>query len=182
MALWDKQPGETAPQWEAFQVFRDLGVLRQRSEVQTRTGRSQAVIHKWSAANNWRARVEAWDRHQDEARQKQKIAEALEAERRHALLGKALLAKVGRLLADLDPDEIPRSSLPAYLKAAVDIERLSLGLDTSRTTSTVNVKEEEADQDAIREVLKEDPDLRSGLVDLAHRVAIVANNASESGD
>ena len=178
-AIWSRQPGETAPQWEAFQVFRDLGVLRERAEVQRRTGRSQGVIHKWSASNQWQARAEAFDRHQDEARQRQRIAEALDAERRHAILGKALLAKVGQLLATLDPAEIPKSSIQAYLKAAVDIERLSLGLDTARTSSTVSVKEDEADQDALREVLEEDPDLRSGLVDLAHRVAIVATQPGE---
>ena len=182
MAAWDRQPGETAPQWEAFQVFRDLGLNRQRSEVQRRTGRTKALVYKWSASNQWQARAEAYDRHLDEVRQKERIAEALDAERRHAILGKALLAKVGQLLSSLEPDEIPRSSLPAYLKAAVEIERLSLGLDTARTSSTVSVKEEESDRDAIREVLEEEPSLRSGLVDLAHRVALVAGEPGESGD
>lgn len=72
--LWDQQPGESGPAFEAFQVYRDAGPSRTvpgayRATQRQKGGNSRAGSqkqapgswNKWAKVNNWRERAAAFD-------------------------------------------------------------------------------------------------------------------------
>jgi hypothetical protein len=65
IALWDRQKGETGKAYEAFVIYRDLGLSRTQQEVCTRLRKSYEVIQKWSHKNAWQDRCLAYDRYMD---------------------------------------------------------------------------------------------------------------------
>jgi hypothetical protein len=147
---WLQWPQETAHQYEAFTVFRDLEPrLRSLSrtayirrygqpppeltstqvnrQVNTKTGH----VSKWANRFHWRERVDAFDRYGE----RQRIAELqkgqLEAYRemgdRHAREAVALQAKAVARLQRLDPDELSAGEVRQFIIAAATLERLSRG-------------------------------------------------------
>lgn len=57
---WVRQETESHPAYEAFRAYM---TLRSFSRVAAHLGKSTTMISKWSANNNWVARVQAYDRH-----------------------------------------------------------------------------------------------------------------------
>lgn len=64
MNVWDRREGETAKAYSAFITYRDLGAERSLSKVSKALGKSTALLCRWSSANDWTARAEAWDANQ----------------------------------------------------------------------------------------------------------------------
>jgi len=71
---WERQPYESDAQWQAFRIFRDLGLNRclrmawekYRAARGLRQDWPAAHFKVWSANNEWFDRAAAWDAHQDE--------------------------------------------------------------------------------------------------------------------
>lgn len=64
--IWDKQPGETAKAWAAFQAYRDLGSSRTMSATlqflnRKETDSSKRLFYRWASDNNWYERVRQYD-------------------------------------------------------------------------------------------------------------------------
>lgn len=63
--LWDQQPEESVPAYEAFILFRDMGRGERTQEgVAGRLGKTPQLIGRWNAVWSWRQRVIAWDKNQ----------------------------------------------------------------------------------------------------------------------
>lgn len=82
MNAWDRQLNESQPCWEAFQIYRDLGMARSVAEVARRLGKVKRAIETMSSKYSWRVRVAAYDEHLDRLRQDAaaKTEEAIAAE------------------------------------------------------------------------------------------------------
>jgi hypothetical protein len=146
---WLKWPQETAIQYQAFTVYRDMEP-RVRSlsrteyvrrfgpppETETLTQINRKVnpsgrSSRWSFRFRWRERVEAFDR----AMERQRIAEMqkgqLEAYRemgeRHAREAVALQAKAVARLQHLNPNELSAAEVRQFIVAAATLERMSRG-------------------------------------------------------
>jgi hypothetical protein len=77
LALWERQPGESAKAFAAFTAYRDLpaerrsvreayAVSRGPKQGQNQVIRSApGTWREWASKNAWAARAEAWDREQD---------------------------------------------------------------------------------------------------------------------
>lgn len=63
---WEKQKGETSKAYEAFIVFRDLGLSRTYEEVSRRMRKSSVLIRKWAKKNGWNERILDFDRYLSE--------------------------------------------------------------------------------------------------------------------
>jgi hypothetical protein len=59
MLAWGRQENESARAFQAFEVYRDLGVERSLVKVGQTLGKSRALIERWSAQHDWVDRVEA---------------------------------------------------------------------------------------------------------------------------
>src|SRR5690606_17803428 len=71
--LWERQGGETDKAYEAFALYRDMGVNRSVRDVAQQLGKSAALIARWSSKKNWVERVSAWDDHEDERRRERNL-------------------------------------------------------------------------------------------------------------
>jgi hypothetical protein len=60
-APWDRRPGESAPAFEAFCVYREAGPQRNVRGVATQLGKARSLIFRWSSAHAWVNRASAWD-------------------------------------------------------------------------------------------------------------------------
>jgi len=58
---WDRQPDESAPAYEAFLTYRDMGYARSTAGVAQKLGKSKTLMDRWSGRWDWVARTEAWD-------------------------------------------------------------------------------------------------------------------------
>lgn len=59
MLAWGRQENESARAFQAFEVYRDLGVERSLVKVGQTLGKSRALIERWSVQHDWVNRVEA---------------------------------------------------------------------------------------------------------------------------
>lgn len=119
---WNRQPGETDKQWDAFTIYRDMGpghrsIAKADEERRRRDGRSipaggvkqsSGTFTRWSIDNRWGLRVAAFDNHQDEVQlasfRKSRTRTAMRQADQAARTSEALMLPVHALerrLADL---------------------------------------------------------------------------------
>ena len=60
-APWERKPKESAPAYEAFSAYRDMGPERALRAVAQQLGKSRALIERWSRNWGWQDRVRAYD-------------------------------------------------------------------------------------------------------------------------
>lgn len=58
---WDRQPSETAKAYEAFCVYRDMGLKRNVRAVAAHLTKSEQLIKGWSSRHKWPDRIREWD-------------------------------------------------------------------------------------------------------------------------
>lgn len=93
---YNRLPDETAKAYEAFSVYRDMGMERTKEAVSEKLSKSGTLIRRWASKYNWDDRVLDWDAEQDLLRQKEAIAARRKEHREnlkqfgqnHAQLGK----------------------------------------------------------------------------------------------
>jgi hypothetical protein len=79
-ALYERQPGESSPAWQAFCTYRELGPDRGLRAVARKCHKGGSLIGRWSHRWHWVKRLEAWSAHE---------AELLEAAQRRVAEAKA---------------------------------------------------------------------------------------------
>lgn len=127
---WERQSDESVKAYEAFAVYRDLGINRRLDDVAAKLNKSTTIMGRWSSQFNWIARATAYDDYIDAEARKRLDREAIRRKadmlRRHAEVGKVLQT---RGLQFLQQHGIDRGSdaITAIIKG-IDTERKSEGL------------------------------------------------------
>ncbi|MCX4266510.1 MAG: hypothetical protein OSJ64_06880 [Firmicutes bacterium] len=80
LELWERQEGESAPAFQAFAAYRDMGAERSLAKVAQKLGKSKALMERWSSQWHWQERVLAYDNDL----QKQQYAKAVKNSRKMA--------------------------------------------------------------------------------------------------
>lgn len=124
---WERQPNETTKQFEAFQVYRDMGTSRSIRAVAEELDKSDTLIGRWSSKNDWVERCEAWDMEQDRIAREAQKKEIVAMRKRHAKLAEAMLVKAAKALAKMPDEEINASGMSKMVETASKLERLSRG-------------------------------------------------------
>ena len=62
---WERQPDESAKAFEAFVIYRDMGLQRGVRKVGDQLHKSLTLMSRWSSQHNWPERAAAWDVEQD---------------------------------------------------------------------------------------------------------------------
>lgn len=137
--LWERQPYETAKQFDQFVVYRDMGRVRTLTLAAQTLGRNATWIRTVAADKDWVRRAGAWDREQDRM-----FALSLTDRRRsmidrHAELAIAFLETVAarlKSMAELDVAKISPADLARWLEVATKLERQALGEPTEHVQHT----------------------------------------------
>jgi hypothetical protein len=148
---WERMESEPGRAFEAFRIFRDLGPTRTLAATalsffeipasalteDPNIGKRYAPrFYAWHSKYNWKVRADSWDAEID----RQRWADRAEAIRRtndgYVAVGAAMRQKILLRVAGMDPAQIAPKDVPAWIKAAADVERMGYGITS---TSTVQV-------------------------------------------
>lgn len=123
--LWERQKGESEQAYEAFCIYRDLGLQRSNAAVCERLSKSRQLISRWKARYDWDERARAYDN--DLA--KKVHAEAVKALKdmtgRHIKMAVQLQEKALEALKELKPAEMTPKDIREFIKMATELERLN---------------------------------------------------------
>jgi len=127
MPLWERLPGESAKNYEAFCRYRDMGPNRSQEKTARELSKSRQLLARWSALYRWPERAIAWDDEQDRLAREAHTRDILDMRRRHAQLAKEVLDKVQAAIQHLDAAELKTGDLARLLDVASKLERTSRG-------------------------------------------------------
>lgn len=123
---WEMQDGETAKQFEAFVIYRDMET-RSIREVGELLQKSVTLIGRWSSKNNWVERAGAWDAEKDRIARQEQIKEIRKMRERHAKGSVAMFAKALEGLKNLKADELSAQDIVRMFAESTKAERISRG-------------------------------------------------------
>lgn len=128
---WERQPDETPKPYEAFCIYRDLGINRTRAAVAEKLSKSESLISRWSSQYQWVNRAAAWDDEQErierEITQKQQREDIKKMRKRHAAIATQMLVKASMALQSLKDDEVKAADISRMVDVASKLERISRG-------------------------------------------------------
>ena len=125
IAPWEQQPGESAKAFEAFAIYRDMGVERSVRKVTQRLNKSLTLIGKWSSRYNWPERARAYDRDLDRQAHAQAVRDVRGMTNRHIRIAMQLQAKALEALEQLNVATLSPKMQLAFLAKATEIERMN---------------------------------------------------------
>jgi hypothetical protein len=194
LEVWERQPGESAPAFQAFVVYRNLRSKRSLKAVHLEVGKNTRLMARWSGRHGWVDRAAKFDLHEDRLQRAAMVEAIEEMAKRHtdaSMQGVEVLSLPLRALAARMHNEpevvmeelagLPASSLirlakmvmPA-LALAISTERMARGeptavieeVTTSETsTTTISAAVQVPDDpDRIAEVT--DILVRAGALDI----------------
>lgn len=125
--LWERQPGETPKQWEAFALYRDMGAERSIQKVADELGKTKPNLGVWSKKNHWVERVTAWDAEVDRLNRLQQVKDIKKMRKNHATVASAMIVKAAQALNKIPIEEIKASDVSKMVDVASKLERISRG-------------------------------------------------------
>lgn len=145
-APWERQPAESAPAYEAFRTYREMGADRSTAKVAHQLGKSKTLMDRWSRAHAWVVRATAWDREQERLDGIELAKQRRDAAKRHVKLAQAAQNKIVARLQTLNADSLSPSDLIRWLEVSVRLERQGLGMaDRVEVTEHTTPENERAD-------------------------------------
>lgn len=123
--LWARQQNESEKAFEAFAIYRDLGLSRTVTEVVKRLSKSRHLIARWKSLYNWDERALAYDNELEKQGMKEAAKRVREMTRRHIDLALRLQNKAIEALEALSPDDMQAKDVLAFLKESTGLERMN---------------------------------------------------------
>jgi hypothetical protein len=128
---WDRQDGESRKAYLAFETYRDMAEEpRSYVKVAQALHKSLALIGRWGAKWRWQTRLRAWQTYLESVATAERVRAIKEINERHASIARQCLEKIAETLNDPNGGPIPMRVMAKLLIAAVDVERLAMGLTT----------------------------------------------------
>ena len=135
--LWERQSGETAKAFHAFEHLRTLSALGRsipaaRAACQSQCGISPASArqwHGWSTKYQWFNRAAEHDSDLASRRRERMAKEFERAQDDAAVLIRSTLAKVAERIQGMDPEELAAGQIPAALRTLIELELKVLGYE-----------------------------------------------------
>ncbi len=125
---WERLRDESAPAFEAFVIYRDMGPERSLAKVARQLGKSTTLVEKWSARDHWVNRVTAWEAEQDRIWLAQQVASRREVGRRQLRIANAMQAQLVQALSRLDLTTLSARDLAYWLDISTKVQRQAIGL------------------------------------------------------
>lgn len=136
---WERQEGESAKAYEAFQCYLNLGETRSQRLVSEQLSKSRQLISRWSANYQWVERVAAYENDLQRQAHAEAVKKARQMANRHISIAMKMQQKALEALKEMDPREIDPKNLVAFIREATKLERenrTEIVRDTNPDTST----------------------------------------------
>jgi len=128
---WERQLGEGAKPFEAFKIYRDMGVgKRGIRKVVQELNKSHTLIARWSTEHAWVERVNQYDAHLDKLQLEKEEKERKEMSELHIKTARSMLSKALTGLQAIPANEMKAADITKMIEVATKLERLSRGEST----------------------------------------------------
>lgn len=128
---WERQEGESAKDYEAFCVYRDLGPGRSLKLVAQMCQKSETIMGRRSGKFDWVKRAALWDDEQDRIERKEAqeahVREIRKMRKRQASSGYAMQMKGLEALKKLPLEEMSAQDIVKMMIEGAKLERLGRG-------------------------------------------------------
>ena len=125
--LWERQPKESAPAFEAFAMYRDMGVNRSIRKAAQNLNKAVTTLAEWSSKHEWVKRAAAWDAEQDRIARNEMLAEMASTRKRQRKQAQQMQEKGMELLESISIGDAKLSEVVSLLKAGMEQERIAIG-------------------------------------------------------
>lgn len=125
--LWERQPNESIQAFEAFAIYRDMGVNRSLRKVVQEVNKSLTTIGEWSSKHDWVKRVAAWDAEQDRIARNELMTEMAATRKKQRRQAQRMQEKGMELLESISLGDAKLSEIVSLLKAGMEQERIAIG-------------------------------------------------------
>ncbi|RYF12884.1 MAG: hypothetical protein EOO40_00100 [Deltaproteobacteria bacterium] len=174
--LYDQQPGESTPAFEAFCAYRDLGPERSIAKASHKLQKSKSTLEDWARVNGWQTRIAAYNTAADRADRKVRRQAIQKMADRHSMIAAMFQEKVILRLHALDVNTLSPSDLIRMFEVSAKVERESRRFGThdvaeataqvAEMAEAVGVPVPKEDADAVALVRQK----RRGRLDLADAI------------
>lgn len=122
--IWDRQPDESYPAFEAFQTY-----LTHRSycKVAEELTKSTTLIKRWAKKHRWRERADAWDSEISRQAMERASEDFAAMVERQINIGRMLQSRAANAIQRMELTDLP----PKFLSALV--EAVKVGTNLERT-------------------------------------------------
>jgi len=152
---WHRQPKERERAWLAFQGFLAMEPPREVTRYAQQIQKPLATLYQWSSRWLWLDRASQYDGWLQRGRDEALVEQRREMNDRHAMLARAMSAKVAARIQALQPAELSPGEVGRWMQVISMVERLALGEATERVArdgspdTVVNVTQEVQEVDAL---------------------------------
>lgn len=140
MNSWEKQSNESSQAFEAFVIYRDMGLQRSIRSAAKTLGKSHKLLERWSAKYKWSDRAAAFDAHMDSITIKANEDARREMSERQAKTGMKMQEAASQALEKIDPASLRVNEALRMAETGVKIERAARGMDDSKPKKTRSPK------------------------------------------
>lgn len=126
--VWERLDKESEQAYEAFQMYKDMGLQRSLTKVAKTLNKSIALMGRWSTRDGWKERALAYDRYIEKVAtdtQTKTIQDMLE---RHTKMSLMFQNAVVEGLRELKGSKLSATDLIRIFETSVRIERQSRGV------------------------------------------------------
>jgi hypothetical protein len=123
---WERQDSESDRSFEAFEEYRKMGLSRSLVKVAEKLRKSEALINRWAARDQWRMRVLSYDRHEARITNERIILGTAGMRERMTMLAMQMQARAQNRILKMTEKEISEMrpvDVVALMRVAADIER-----------------------------------------------------------
>ena len=122
---WERQKGESEQAFEAFRMFRELGLKRSVGDVSKRLTKSRQLMSRWKTTWNWDERARAYDNELEKEARKEAVKNLKDMTKRHIQISVQLQAKALEALKSMSIEDMSAKDIKEFIKLATDLERLN---------------------------------------------------------
>lgn len=139
---WERQPGESEKAYEAFVIYRDLGIDRTITAVANELSKSRQLIERWKSKYNWSERVRMYDNELEKQAMAKAVKERRAMTERHIKIAMQMQKKALEALKELNEKNMSPRDIKEYIKLATELERLNRIDSTLKNEGEVRTESE----------------------------------------
>jgi hypothetical protein len=122
---WERRINESAEAFDAFAIYRDLGVGRNLIKVWQQLGKSHTLIERWSRRHDWVFRCVEFDRFLDSERLKALVRGTVAMRERQAKIAARISQRIGdrvERMTDEEVDTLSPQEIATLFLVSTDVE------------------------------------------------------------
>jgi hypothetical protein len=135
---WESQKFETRKAFQAFVIYRDMGINRSYRKVANQLGKSQTLIHRWAKRWEWQKRITDFEDYMADQSVKSQLEQIREMNERHILGAQLMYGKGVQKLSNINPLNLSHEEARRLVETSIKVERLARGIATENVQESVS--------------------------------------------